>query len=125
MFSALRFRIFIGTHIIFLRMSSPRRLSFSFPLPLLFSFPLFPHFSFVPFFFSYFPLFSPFSQFVSFPQFSLPFPKSAAPVLPYFLLPCVCVWGGCVGVCVCVFGRKGGVGCMSLITCNLSPSPWV
>ena len=28
-----------------------------------------------------------FSQFASFPQFGLPFPKSAAPVLPHFLLP--------------------------------------
>ena len=39
------------------------------------------------FFFPYFPLFFFFSQFASFPQFGLPFPKSAAPVLPHFLLP--------------------------------------
>ena len=37
------------------------------------------------FIFPHFPLF--FSQFASFPQFGLPFPKSAAPVLPHFLLP--------------------------------------
>ena len=39
------------------------------------------------FFFPYFSLFFFFSQFASFPQFGLPFPKSAAPVLPHFLLP--------------------------------------
>ena len=79
--------------IIFLRMSSPRCLSFSFPLSPLFPFLFFPHFSFFLFFFLFFLFlffsFFPFSQFVSFPQFSLPFPKSAAPVLPHFLLPCL------------------------------------
>ena len=54
-------------------------------------FPLFSLFLFffLPFFFSFpssFPHFF-FSQFASFPQFGLPFPKSAAPVLPHFLLP--------------------------------------
>ena len=53
-----------------------------FPSSSSFSFPLFSSFQFCPFF-SYF--FS--SQFASFPQFDLPFPKSAAPVLPHFLLP--------------------------------------
>ena len=48
------------------------------------SFLLFPYFSFVLSLFSSF--FS--SQFALFPQFGLPFPKSAAPVLPHFLLPC-------------------------------------
>ena len=36
----------------------------------------------------YFPLSFSFSQLASFPQCVLPFPKSAAPVLPHFLLPC-------------------------------------
>ena len=48
-----------------------------------FSFPLFFLISL-----SYFLFFSLFSQFSSFPQFGLPFPKSVAPVLPHFLLPC-------------------------------------
>ena len=82
MFFALRFRIFIVT-LSFLRISSPRRFHFFFPSSFSFSFPFFPHFSFVHFFFSYFP--SP--QFAPFPQFSLPFPTSGAPVLPHFLLP--------------------------------------
>ena len=60
----------------------------SFPSSSSFTFHLFPHFPFVLFFFPYFPLFFFFSQFASFPQFGLPFPKSAAPVLPHFLLPC-------------------------------------
>ena len=70
---------------IILRISSHRRLSFfdsssSFSFPLFFLISLFSRFSFLTFFFS-------FSHFVSFPQISLPFPKSAAPVLPHFLLP--------------------------------------
>ena len=79
---------YLHSYSIILRISSPRRLSFSFPLPLLFPFLFFLIFLLSLFFFSYFPFF-PFSQFVSFPQFSLPFPKSAAPVLPHFLLPCM------------------------------------
>ena len=50
----------------------------------LFLFLIFPHFPFVLISFSCFPFFS---QFASFPQFGLLFPKSAAPVLPHFLLP--------------------------------------
>ena len=84
-FIAFRFRIFKVT-LWFLRIFCFHRLSFSFPLPLHFlSSCLFP---FVHFFFPYIPLFY-FSQFAPFPQFCLPFPKSAAPVLPHFLLPWV------------------------------------
>ena len=78
----------------FLKIFSLRRLSFSFPLPLLFPFLFFVSFPFCPlfpFFFSFF--FLLFSKFASFPQFGLPFPKSAAPVLPHFLLPCpIVLW---------------------------------
>ena len=56
-----------------------------------FSFLFFPHFPFVHFFFFPIFLFFLFSQFASFPQSGLPFPKSAAPVLPHFLLPWCCV----------------------------------
>ena len=77
---------YLQSNSIILRIFSPCCLSFSFPLPLLFPFLFFPHFPFVPFVF-YFPFFPCFSQFASFPQFGLPFPKSAAPVLPHFLLP--------------------------------------
>ena len=68
----------------------PCHLSF-FPLPLLFPFlfsPLFTHFPFLSLASSLFLFF----QFASFPQFGLPFPKSAAPVLPHFLLPCSHFW---------------------------------
>ena len=83
-FFALWFRIFIVT-LWFLRIFSPRRLSFSFPLPLLFPFFFFPHFPFVPFFLSYFPFFLFLICIIS--SIGLLFPKSAATVLPYFLLP--------------------------------------
>ena len=59
-----------------------------FPSSFSFSFHLFPHFPFVLLSFPIFLFFFFFSQFALFPQFGLPFPKSAAPVLPHFLLPC-------------------------------------
>ena len=86
MFFALQFCMFIVTLWLF-RISSPRRLYLSFFLPLLFPFLFFSSFLFCPLFSVLIFLFFSFSQFASFPQFSLPFPKSAAPVLPHFLLP--------------------------------------
>ena len=66
-------------------------LLFPFPPFSLFLFFFFLSFFLISPFFSYFPLFS-FFLFASFPQFGLPFPKSAAPVLPHFLLPWVTQW---------------------------------
>ena len=60
-----------------------------FPSSYSFSFNSFPHFPFVFFLSLFSSFFSFFSQFVSFPQFGLPFPKSDAPVLRHFLLPCL------------------------------------
>ena len=85
-FLAFRFHIFTVTLWFFKNILSSSS-SLFFPSSWSFSFLFFPHFPFVPFSFlisSFFPL----SQFASFPQFGLPLPKSAAPVLPHFLLPC-------------------------------------
>ena len=73
--------------IIFKNILSSSSLLF-FPSSYSFPFILFPNFPFV-FFFPHFPfLFFFFSLFASFPEFGLPFPKSAAPVLSHFLLLC-------------------------------------
>ena len=81
------FTIFIVTPQV-LRIFSPRHLSVSFPLPLLFPFIFFFLISHFSFFLSLFSSLFSFFQFASFPQFGLPFPESAAPVLPHSLLPC-------------------------------------
>ena len=82
------FTIYIVTPQV-LRIFCPRHLSVSFPLPLLFPFIFFFLISHLSFFLSLFSSLFFFFQFTSFPQFGLPFPQSAAPVLPHFLLPCM------------------------------------
>ena len=74
----------------------------SFPLPLLFLSP-FSLFSFCSFFLSLFSSFFSCSQVASFPQYGLPFPKSAAPVLPHFLLP----WHRMIYMCRWHFQARG------------------
>ena len=88
----LRFRIYDlhSYSILFKNILSSSSFLF-FPSSYYFPFIYFPHFPFVFFFLSLFSSFFFFSQIASFPQFCLPFPKSAAPVLPHFLLPC-CVF---------------------------------
>ena len=91
----------------FLKNMLPSSSFLFFPSSNSFTFHLFSSFLICLFFLSLFFSFFFFSQFASFPQFGLPFPESAAPVLPHFLLPCTLPWGR-GSEAVKVRGRGGG-----------------